>query len=151
MAAPMRKIVYIIKTLNNVKCSKLLTVSINEISFPYPSYTFSCRKIYCQRLLVQCNKLSDVDMKKMMDNLKDKFADARELLADARENKGTVYFSEDLKDAQEAVKTTLEEYQKLLMKLSDQQKHDVISTLGLRMEELKAQQSAIEEEVAEHH
>ena len=36
-------------------------------------------------------------------------------------------------------------YQQLFSKLSDTQRQQVISTLGLRMEELKAQQAAIEE------
>ena len=68
-----------------------------------------------------------------------------------RESKDTVYFSEDLEDAQEAVTETLTEYKQLLDKLSDQQRQEVISTLGLRMEELKAQQRAIEEDLIDHH
>lgn len=68
-----------------------------------------------------------------------------------RESQGTVYFSEDLEDAQEAVNGTLIEYKQLLDKLSDTQRQEVISTLGLRMEELKAQQKAIEDELIEDH
>ena len=60
---------------------------------------------------------------------------------------GTVYFSDDMKDAQDAVSSTLQEYKDLLMKLSDQQKNEVISTIGLRMEELKAQEKAINEDL----
>ena len=64
-----------------------------------------------------------------------------------RESKGTVYFSEDMKEAQQAVEDTLTEYKNILEKLSDKQRQDVISTLGLRMEELKAQKMAMEEEI----
>lgn len=64
-----------------------------------------------------------------------------------RESKGTVYFSDDMKEAQQAVEETLTEYKLLLEKLSDKQRQDVVSSLGLRMEELKAQQAAMEEEV----
>ena len=66
-----------------------------------------------------------------------------------RESQGTVYFSEDLEDAQTAVNETLEEYRSLLDRLSDEQRRELVSTLGLRMEELKAQQAAIEEELKE--
>ncbi|XP_060067176.1 uncharacterized protein LOC132547437 isoform X2 [Ylistrum balloti] len=62
-----------------------------------------------------------------------------------RESQGTVYFSDDMSEAQEAVKDTLEEYNSLLSKLNDTQKQNVVRTIGLRMEELKAQQSALEE------
>lgn len=62
-----------------------------------------------------------------------------------RESEGTVYFSEDMQEAQTAVQETLNEYQKLLGNLSETQRKDVIAALGLRMEELKAQQAAIED------
>ena len=64
-----------------------------------------------------------------------------------RESKGTVYFSDDMKEAQEAVEETLTEYRQFLEKLSDKQRQDVIASLGLRMEELKAQRAAMEEEI----
>jgi len=50
-----------------------------------------------------------------------------------------------MQDAQTAVEDTLQEYKKLLESLTDAQRRDVTATLGLRMEELKAQQAAIEE------
>ena len=58
-----------------------------------------------------------------------------------------MYFSEDMKEAQQAVEDTLTEYKNILEKLSDKQRQDVISTLGLRMEELKAQKMVMEEEI----
>ena len=52
-----------------------------------------------------------------------------------------------MKEAQEAVEETLTEYRQFLEKLSDKQRQDVIASLGLRMEELKAQRAAMEEEI----
>jgi hypothetical protein len=45
----------------------------------------------------------------------------------------------------------LTEYRQLLDKLTDQQRQEIISTIGLRMEELKAQQRAIEDHLKDHH
>ena len=50
-----------------------------------------------------------------------------------------------MKEAQQAVEETLIEYKQFLEKLSSKQRQEVISTLGLRMEELKAQKAAMEE------
>ena len=63
----------------------------------------------------------------------------------------TVYFSEDMAEAQEAVQATLDQYQKLLDQLSENQRQDVLRTIGLRMEELKAQEQALKDAVLESH
>ena len=63
---------------------------------------------------------------------------------------GSTYFSEDMLDAQAAVKDTLTEYKDLLSKLSVKQKEDVVRTIGLRMEELKAQVQATNEALNDH-
>ncbi|GFS14247.1 late embryogenesis abundant protein [Elysia marginata] len=90
-------------------------------------------------------------MKKAMDQLTEQFMEARELIEDARESMETVYFSEDMTEAQEAVKSTLDQYQKLLDQLSEDQRQDVLRTIGLRMEELKAQEQALEESLHDSH
>ena len=64
---------------------------------------------------------------------------------------GTVYFSDDMEDAQSAVKDTLDEYNQLLERLSDDQRADVLRTIGLKMQELKAQLQAIHETLQEDH
>jgi len=94
--------------------------------------------------------LSPDEVKKGMQSLTDQFMEARELLEDARESIGTTYFSEDMLEAQAAVKDTLAEYKELLSKLSDKQREDVVRTIGLRMEELKAQEQALEETLNDH-
>ena len=58
---------------------------------------------------------------------------------------GTVYFNDDLEDADGAVEETLKEYKSLLARLSEEQKQTVMRTIGLRMEELSAQQIMIRE------
>lgn len=59
----------------------------------------------------------------------------------------TVYFSEDMQEAAEAVSQTIQMYEKLLNELDENQKKDVVKTIGLKMAELKAQQAAMEEEL----
>ena len=48
-------------------------------------------------------------------------------------------------DAQSAVATTLTKYKALLADLDEDQRNDVTRTIGLRMEELKAQEQAIKD------
>lgn len=64
-----------------------------------------------------------------------------------RESMNTVYFSEDMQEAAEAVSQTIQMYEKLLNELDENQKKDVVRTIGLKMAELKAQQAAMEEEL----
>ncbi|RUS89726.1 hypothetical protein EGW08_002544 [Elysia chlorotica] len=96
-------------------------------------------------------ELSAADMKKAMDQLTEQFMEARELIEDARESMETVYFSDDMAEAQEAVTTTLDQYQKLLSQLSESQRQEVLRTIGLRMEELKAQEQALKDAVLDSH
>ncbi|XP_005096601.1 uncharacterized protein LOC101854564 [Aplysia californica] len=97
------------------------------------------------------SSLSPNDLKKAMQSLTDQFMEARELLDDARESMGTVYFSDDMSDAQAAVSDTLVEYKQLLSQLSADQRQEVLKTIGLRMEELKAQEQAIKEALHDDH
>ncbi|XP_035694925.1 uncharacterized protein LOC118428813 [Branchiostoma floridae] len=89
--------------------------------------------------------LSQQEIKKKIDEITDLFMEARELLSDAVEAKGTIYFNEDLEDATTAVKETLALYNQLLEQLTEEQRNDVVRAIGLKMEELKAQESMIQE------
>ncbi|GFO38741.1 hypothetical protein PoB_006524600 [Plakobranchus ocellatus] len=95
--------------------------------------------------------ISSADLKRAMDDLTEQFMEARELIDDARESMETVYFSEDMAEAQEAVKATLDQYRKLLEQLSEDQRQEVLRTIGLRMEELKAQEQAITDSLHDSH
>ncbi|KAK7112060.1 hypothetical protein V1264_011572 [Littorina saxatilis] len=90
-------------------------------------------------------RLAPEEVKKRVEGLTDRFAEARELLGDARESLGSTYFSEDMQEAQEAVSETLTTYEALLADLDEDQRNDVVRSIGLRMEELRAQEQAIKD------
>ncbi len=60
-----------------------------------------------------------------------------------------MYFNSDMKEAEEAVTDALEAYEQLLESLSQDQRNGVMRTIGLKMEELRAQQRMIEDSL--HH
>jgi hypothetical protein len=64
-----------------------------------------------------------------------------------RASVNTVYFNEDIQDARTAVEEAIGQYNDLLSMLSETQRQSVVVTIGLKMEELKAQLVAITEEM----
>lgn len=62
-----------------------------------------------------------------------------------RSSVGTVYFNDDMQEAKSAVEETLHLYGDLLSGLSEEQRQTVISSIGLKMEELKAQLATVKE------
>eukprot|EP00058_Branchiostoma_floridae_P009937 XP_002595425.1 hypothetical protein BRAFLDRAFT_119035 [Branchiostoma floridae] len=108
--------------------------------FPFPTTTPRLRWLSSAR-----GGLSQQEIKKKIDEITDLFMEARELLSDAAAAKGTIYFNEDLEDATTAVKETLALYNQLLEQLTEEQRNDVVRAIGLKMEELKAQESMIQE------
>lgn len=93
--------------------------------------------------------MTEKEVKRAVDDISEKFAEAMELMNDARSSLGTVYFSEDVLDTQAQVKETLDDYTDLLSRLNEKQKRTVIQSIGLKMEELKAQMSLLEDLVKE--
>lgn len=91
--------------------------------------------------------LSEQEIKKYMDGISDKFGEAMELLSDARSSMGTVYFSDDMTDAEAVIDEVLTEYESLLKLLTDSQSKDVTRAIGLKMEELKAQLQLLKESI----
>ncbi|XP_048727492.2 uncharacterized protein LOC125645737 [Ostrea edulis] len=114
------------------------------------------RKMFCYNrvpAMLYCN-LSILDVKKRTEELSDCFMEARELMQDAvasdfkkgsQDSMNTVYFSEDMKEAAEAVAQTIQMYENFLNELNENQKKEVTRTIGLKMAELKAQYAAMEE------
>ncbi|XP_054763363.1 uncharacterized protein LOC129269948 [Lytechinus pictus] len=103
---------------------------------------------YSQEFSSSSNEKSGItekELKREIDDLTDRFMETRELLEDAMEAKGTVYFNDDLKDAKEAVQETLSQFEDLMVKLSEEQERNVRRTIGLKMEELRAQEAMIDE------
>mmetsp|Transcript_23899 Transcript_23899/g.33198 ORF Transcript_23899/g.33198 Transcript_23899/m.33198 type:complete len:145 (-) Transcript_23899:126-560(-) len=79
---------------------------------------------------------SSVD--KMLDELTDKFTEARMEIADALDSKETVYFNEDAKIALEVTEDTLNHFETILKTVDDETKVKEIKTSwGMRIEQLK--------------
>ena len=57
-----------------------------------------------------------------------------------------MYFSEDMEEASKAVDETLMMYNDFLEQLTKSQRQEVLRTIGLKMQELKAQKINLEEE-----
>ncbi|KAJ8038122.1 hypothetical protein HOLleu_19109 [Holothuria leucospilota] len=73
----------------------------------------------------------------------------RSLHTGQRNSFGSVYFNEDLQEAEDSLNETLGRYNALLEKLSDSQKEQVLRSIGLKMEELKAQRQVIQDIIRE--
>ncbi|XP_023227189.1 uncharacterized protein LOC111627777 [Centruroides sculpturatus] len=112
--------------------------SITNLKIPF------CIHLPRRYLCLQKN-LSEEEVKKNVDNLSEKFSEAIGLLEDARQSLGTVYFSEDMKEAEDTVSSVLNDYNNLLGKLHETQRINVNRTIGLKMHELKAQLQLIKE------
>lgn len=76
---------------------------------------------------------------KEVDEINAKFAEAREELEMAMESKETVYFDEEAETARDAVKQTLEMFEALLAKLPEAERGALQRSMGLKMEQLKAE------------
>ncbi|CAN0863188.1 Embryogenesis-like protein [Linum grandiflorum] len=85
----------------------------------------------------------DVDREVDMINLK--FAEAREELETAMDAKETVYFDEEAECARDAANEVLSMYDTLLGKLPETKKGVVQRSMGLKMEQLKAEVKQLED------
>eukprot|EP00250_Pteridium_aquilinum_P025112 c3016_g1_i1 orf=62-448(+) len=74
-----------------------------------------------------------------VDEINSKFAEAREEIEMAMESKETVYFDEEARTARDAVHLVLHKYQTLLDKLPNTDKGSLQRSMGLKMEQLKAE------------
>ncbi|XP_057974655.1 embryogenesis-like protein [Malania oleifera] len=82
---------------------------------------------------------SSVDTNKEVDAINLKFAEAREEIEMALESKETVYFDEEAECARAVVKEVLEMFDGLLAKLPDGEKAALQRSMGLKIEQLKAE------------
>lgn len=80
-----------------------------------------------------------------IDEINIKFAEAREEIEAAMDSKETVYFNEEAECAKNAVKEVLDLLQKLMEKLTDEEKGAVMRSMGLKMEQLKAELNQLDE------
>lgn len=80
-----------------------------------------------------------MDQDKVVDLINIKFAEAREEIEMAMESKETVYFDEEAECARAAVKEVLDLFEGLLAKLSETEKAALQRSMGLKIEQLKAE------------
>ena len=72
------------------------------------------------------------------------FSSAREDLEDAQEDEGTVHFEESYNNAYKGVRDTLQAFDEVLVSLDEEQRGSVRRSMGLKMEQLKAELAALE-------
>ena len=72
------------------------------------------------------------------------FSSAREDLEDAQEDEGTVHFEESYNNAYKGVQATLEAFDEVLASLDEERRGSVRRSMGLKMEQLKAELAALE-------
>lgn len=82
---------------------------------------------------------AEFDQNKEVDMINLKFAEAREEIEMAMESKETVYFDEEAECARAAVKEVLDMFEKLLAKLPESNKAALQRSMGLKIEQLKAE------------
>ena len=74
-----------------------------------------------------------------VDEINAKFAEAREEIDVAMDSKETVYFNEEAQSARDAVTLVLDKYNGLLDRLPEADKGTLQRSMGLKMEQLKAE------------
>ena len=72
------------------------------------------------------------------------FSSAREDLEDAQEDDGTVHFEESYNNAFKSVQDTLQAFDEVLASLDEDKAGSVRRSMGLKMEQLKAELAALE-------
>ncbi|KAL8261422.1 hypothetical protein R6Q59_025471 [Mikania micrantha] len=102
--------------------------------FDKPLYTqFTIRRSY------------NVETDKVVDEINLKFAEARDEIEMAMESKETVYFNEEAECARAVVKQVLEMYEGLLLKLPEKERGGIQRSMGLKIEQLKAELEQLNE------
>lgn len=72
------------------------------------------------------------------------FSSAREDLEDAQEDEGTVHFEESYNNAYKGVQDCLQLFDEVLASLDEQKRGSVRRSMGLKIEQLKAELAALE-------
>ncbi|CAA7052356.1 unnamed protein product [Microthlaspi erraticum] len=88
---------------------------------------------------------SPPDVNKVVDEINLKFAEAREEIEMAMDAKETVYFNEEAECARTAVTEVLEMFSGLLEKVTEKEKASLQRSMGLKIEQLKAELEQLNE------
>ncbi|KNA23468.1 hypothetical protein SOVF_024470 [Spinacia oleracea] len=105
----------------------------NSPYFNHPSTLISQFRTY------RADSSEDFDKNKIVDEINLKFAEAREEIESAMDSKETVYFNEEAECARTAVKEVLDLYEGLLGKLKVEERGALQRSMGLKIEQLKAE------------
>ncbi|ESW15583.1 hypothetical protein PHAVU_007G084500 [Phaseolus vulgaris] len=87
----------------------------------------------------------ELDHTKEVDTINLKFAEAREEIEMALESKDTVYFDEEAECARDAVNEVLGLFEGLLAKLPEKERGALQRSMGLKIEQLKAEIAQLDE------
>ncbi|KAM7507948.1 hypothetical protein LguiA_018401 [Lonicera macranthoides] len=110
-------------------------------NFLHPKTSFS----FTNSSIFQNNREYCADTNKVVDEINFKFAEAREEIEMALESKETVYFDEEAESARAAVKEVLDLFEGLLAKLPESEKGVLQRSMGLKIEQLKAELAQLNE------
>lgn len=77
--------------------------------------------------------------------INEKFAEAREEIEFAREDAETVYFNDSAEEARQVVTHVLDRWQELLAKVSQDEQGRLQRSMGLKIEQLKAELKELDE------
>ncbi|KAK9073093.1 hypothetical protein SSX86_007415 [Deinandra increscens subsp. villosa] len=120
----------------------ITTKSFHPFPPPPTSQSYSNKPLLCQfKIFRSYNSETD----KVVDEINLKFAEAREEIEMAMESRETVYFNEEAECARGVVKQVLEMYDGLLDKLPEKERGGIQRSMGLKIEQLKAELEQLNE------
>ncbi|KMT19615.1 hypothetical protein BVRB_1g012300 [Beta vulgaris subsp. vulgaris] len=123
--------------LSNLPISSKPTSNLSHFNDPASSISHS-RKY-------SGDSIEELDKNKIVDEINLKFAEAREEIETAMESKETVYFNEEAECARVAVKEVLDMFYGLLETLKVEDRDALQRSMGLKIEQLKAELQQLED------
>lgn len=131
-------------------------VAFLNLGNTHPAPLFPWR--HCSRAMFGCaystaspgSGMWEEHLEQDLKKIQEKIQEAGEVLDEAKESLGTVYFSRDMEEAEQLVEETVELYKKVLFQCSSSaQKEKMLFILGPRIEEIKSRQVQLQQSV--HH
>lgn len=101
--------------------------------------------VHFSRLFAAGAPVKQDEMNEIIEEINSKFAEAREEIELAAESKETVYFNEEAETAKKAVNEVLELFNNLLARLPESERGALQRSMGLKMEQLKAEVAQLNE------
>ncbi|KAK9757332.1 hypothetical protein RND81_01G155900 [Saponaria officinalis] len=119
---------------------KFITTKSHSSCFPSNPSTSPANSPFLNHPITFSRSYSaEFDKNKVVDEINMKFAEAREEIEAAMDSKETVYFNEEAECAKNAVNEVLEMFNGLLGKLEGQERDALLRSMGLKIEQLKAE------------